>query len=38
MAINVIEMFADSLDSKTLDNLSDNELRLVLDILNKAGY
>jgi hypothetical protein len=36
--VNVIEMFADSLDSKTLDNLSDNELRLVLDILNKAGY
>ncbi len=38
MAINVIEMFADSLDDETLDNLSDNELRLVLDILNKAGY
>ena len=38
MAVSVIQMFADSLDSKTLDNLSDDELRLVIDILDKAGY
>lgn len=36
--VNVIQMFADSLDDKTLDNLNDDELRLVLDILDKAGY
>lgn len=36
--VNVIQMFADSLDDETLDNLSDDELRLVLDILDKAGY
>lgn len=36
--VNVIQMFADSLDDETLDNLSDDELRLVLDILDKVGY
>ena len=36
--VNVMQMFADSLDDETLDNLSDYELRLVLDILDKAGY
>jgi hypothetical protein len=36
--VNVMQMFADSLDDETLDNLSDDELRLVIDILDKAGY
>jgi hypothetical protein len=35
---NVFEMFADALNDKVLDSMTNEELREVMDILDKAGY
>jgi hypothetical protein len=38
MAINVMQMFVDSLDQNTIDNLTNDELILINEVLDKAGY
>jgi hypothetical protein len=35
---NVFEMFADALNDEVLDSMTNEELREVMDILDKAGY
>ena len=35
---NVFEMFADALNDEVLDSMTNEELREVMNILDKAGY
>jgi len=38
MAINVIEMFANSVNDEVIATLTDSEINELIEILNKAGY
>lgn len=38
MVINVMQMFVDSLDDNIIDNLTTDELKLINEVLDKAGY
>jgi hypothetical protein len=38
MALNVFEMFANALNDEVLDSMTNEELKEVMDILDKAGY
>jgi hypothetical protein len=38
MALDVMQMFVDSLDQNIIDNLTNDELILINEVLDKAGY
>jgi hypothetical protein len=38
MAIDVVQMFVDSLDDEVIDSLTNDEMKMVNDILDKLGY
>jgi len=38
MAIDVVQMFVDSLDDEVIDSLTNDEMKMVNEILDKLGY
>ena len=38
MVVNVMQMFADSINKDVIETLTDEEIDTVVDILHRAGY